>query len=71
MQYFLLKAKINNLTTERQLLLKKKKKKKKLLHGIRKMSITDCGEPLPITAVKDLYARYNKTISIIIREEQR
>lgn len=42
-----------------------------LLHGIRKMSITDCGEPLPMTADKDLYARYNKTFYIIIREEQR
>lgn len=50
---FLLTAKINNLTTERQLLLGEKKM---LLHGIRKMSITDCGAPLPITADKDLYA---------------
>lgn len=48
---FLLTGKINNLTTERQLLLGGKK----MLHyGIRKMAITDCGAPLPITADKDL-----------------
>lgn len=36
------------------------REKKMLLHGICKMSITDCGAPLPIIADKDLYAWYKK-----------